>query len=143
MEYTLSIIKPDAMKRGLQDKILKMIEGSKLKILIQKTEQLTLEKAQNFYAIHKERPFFDELCKSMITAPVSIQVLYGENAIAKYRQLMGATNPSEAADGTIRKTYGLSIGDNSIHGSDSKENAEYEILQMFNLKDLIEAGRAQ
>lgn len=140
MEYTLSIIKPDAMKRNLQDPICKMFEANGLHILIHKVEQLSLEKAQAFYAVHKERPFFVELCEQMIECPVSIQVLYAPNAIKQYRDLMGATNPADAAEGTIRKAYGLSIGENSVHGSDSLANADYEIAQMFGAQELLNAS---
>lgn len=140
MQCTLSIIKPDAMKRGLQNKILKMIEDAGLKILIQKTINLTPEQAKAFYIVHKGRPFYDKLCQSMTECPVSVQVLYALDAIKKYRDLMGATNPADAAEGTIRKAHGLSIGENSVHGSDSQENAEYEIMQMFSAKELINAA---
>jgi len=138
-QYTLSIIKPDAMKRGLQDTILKMITDSGLKILVQKTIHLSEEQAKKFYEIHKERPFYDELWQSMITEPVSIQVLFAEDAIKKYRDLMGATNPEQAAEGTIRKAHALSVGENSVHGSDSAENAQTEILQFFTISELLNA----
>ncbi len=140
MQYTLSIIKPDAMKRNLQAAILKMIEDAGLKSLVQKTIHLTAEQAQAFYAVHKDRPFYKQLWESMIECPVSVQVLYAEDAIKKYRDLMGATNPSDASEGTIRKEHGLSIGENSVHGSDSEKNAEYEIAQMFSATELIEAA---
>lgn len=143
MEYTLSIVKPDAMKRNLQEKILNMIEDSGLKIIAQKTVKLTMAQARNFYIVHKDRPFYDELCQSMIECPVSIQILAGKNAIKKYRDLMGATNPKDAATGTIRKKYALSIGENSVHGSDSKENAEYEITQLFSTQELAKTGIAK
>lgn len=139
MEYTLSIIKPDAMKRSIQNDILKMISDAGLKIIAQKTIQLDMEKAQNFYIVHKDRPFYDELCASITECPVSVQILAGNDAIKKYRTLMGATNPSEAQEGTIRKAFGLSIGENSVHGSDALETAEYEIGQMFSIKELLEA----
>lgn len=137
MEYTLSIIKPDAMKRGLQDEILAMLEENGLKIVAHKVTHLTLEQARNFYIVHKARPFYDELCTSLTECPVSVQVLGADDAIVKYRALMGATNPADAAEGTIRKKYGLSIGENSVHGSDSTENAEYEIWQMFSSTELL------
>jgi|GEM_PF-403285 len=143
MEYTLSIVKPDAMKRNLQQEILNMIEDSGLKIVAQKTIKLTMAQARNFYIVHKDRPFYDELCESMIECPVSIQILEGKNAIKQYRDLMGATNPKDAATGTIRKKYAISIGENSVHGSDSKENAEYEITQLFSAQELIKSGLAK
>ena len=140
MEYTLSIIKPDAMKRGLQNDILKMIttDGG-LTIVLQKNIQLTIEQARKFYDVHKERPFYDQLCNSMIECPVSVQILSGEDAIKKYRKLMGATNPAQSEEGTIRKKFGISIDENSVHGSDAPETAEYEILTLFSIKELIEA----
>lgn len=131
MEKTLSIIKPDAMVRNLQGAVLKMIQDSGLKIVAQKMIHLTKAQAQAFYAVHKERGFFDELCESMITSPVSVQVLAGNDAIKKYRDLMGATNPANADEGTIRKAFGESIEGNSVHGSDSAENAKTEISFFF------------
>lgn len=140
MEYTLSIIKPDAMKRDLQNTILAMCEDAGLKVCLQKTIHLTKEQAQKFYEVHNQRPFFDELWQQMIECPVSVQVLGAENAIKRYRDLMGATNPADAAVGTIRNAHGLSVGENSVHGSDSAENAAIEIAQMFSAEELTTAG---
>ncbi|MEM8699346.1 MAG: nucleoside-diphosphate kinase, partial [Pseudomonadota bacterium] len=120
---TFSIIKPDATNRNLTGQINAMLEGAGLRIVAQKRLHLTKAQAGEFYAVHKERPFYDELCTFMASAPIVAQVLEGEDAVAANRQVMGATNPAEADEGTIRKAFALSIGENSVHGSDSEENA--------------------
>ena len=130
-ERTLSIIKPDATDRNLIGKINVKFEESGLKIIAQKRLLLTAKQAADFYAVHAERPFFQSLIDFMTSGPVVVQILSGENAINKNRDIMGATNPSEAADGTIRKEFALDIEKNSVHGSDSKENAEKEISYFF------------
>ncbi|MBN9320357.1 MAG: nucleoside-diphosphate kinase [Caulobacterales bacterium 68-7] len=130
-ERTFSIIKPDATKRNLTGKVNAVIEDAGLRIVAQRRIQLSRAQAEKFYEIHKERPFFGELVDFMISAPVVVQVLEGENAVARYRDVMGATNPAQAADGTIRKLFAESVGENSVHGSDSAENAAIEIVQFF------------
>ena len=131
MERTLSIIKPDAVKKGVIGKIVDRFESSGLRIAAAKTLYLSRREAESFYAIHKERPFFNDLVDFMISAPVFVAVLEGENAVAKNRELMGATNPKEAAKGTIRADFADSIDANAVHGSDSAENAAKEIAQFF------------
>lgn len=138
LERTLSIIKPDAMKRDLQDNINKMITANGMKIIVQKNLQMNTEIAAAFYEVHKERPFYSALVEYMSSGPVLIQVLEGENAVVKYRELMGATNPQDAAEGTIRKEYALDIEKNSVHGSDSSENAIDEILFFFAKYELLD-----
>ena len=137
IERTLSIIKPDATRRNLTGKINSMLEDGGLRIVAQKRIQLDRAKAEDFYAVHKERPFFDGLCSFMTSGPVVVQVLEAENAIALNREIMGATNPAEAAEGTIRKTYAESIEANSAHGSDSAENAAIEISYFFSEDEII------
>ncbi len=137
VERRLSIIKPDATKRNLTGAIIAKLEGAGLRIVAQKRIQLTLQQAQTFYGVHKERPFFDELCEFMISEPIVVQVLEGEDAIAKNREVMGATNPEEAAEGTIRKEYALSIGENSVHGSDGADTAKEEIAYFFSGLELV------
>lgn len=137
MERTLSIIKPDATRRNLTGKINALIEANGLRIIAQRRIQLTRAQAEQFYSVHKERAFFDELCTFMISGPVVIQALEGENAIAKYRDIMGATNPANAEAGTIRKEFAESIEANSVHGSDSLENAATEIAFFFSGLDLV------
>ena len=137
MERTLSIIKPDAVKRNLTGHINQLIEKNNLKILTSKTHNLSKKEAESFYGVHKERPFFNSLVKFMTSGPVQIQVLEGENAVAGYREIMGATNPKEAIDGTIRKLFAESIEANSVHGSDSSENASIEIAFFFSGLELI------
>jgi nucleoside-diphosphate kinase len=134
---TFSIIKPDATERNLTGAINKVIEDGGLRIVAQRRIQMTQTQAERFYDIHKERPFFGELVEFMTSAPVVVQVLEGENAVARYRDVMGATNPEEAADGTIRKLFAKSIGENSAHGSDSDENAAIEIAQFFSEADIV------
>jgi nucleoside-diphosphate kinase len=131
MNRTLSIIKPDATKRNITGKVNTIIEASGLKIVAQKRIQLTKAQAQAFYAVHNERPFFNGLVEFMMSAPVVVQVLEGKNAVETYRGIMGATNPSDAAAGTIRKELALNIEENSVHGSDSDENAANEIAFFF------------
>ena len=131
MEHTLSIIKPDATTRNITGKINAMIEASGLKIVAQKMIRLSKDQAQEFYEQHKDRPFYENLVNFMSSAPVVVQVLEGENAIVNYRKIMGATNPAGAEEGTIRKTYALSIDKNSVHGSDSPEAAAREINFFF------------
>ncbi|MCR9218750.1 MAG: nucleoside-diphosphate kinase [Alphaproteobacteria bacterium] len=130
-ERTLSIIKPDATRRNLTGKINAMLEDAGLRIVAQKRLQLTKEQAETFYAVHKERAFYNDLVAFMTSGPVVVQVLEGENAVAKNREVMGATNPANADDGTIRKLYGESVEANSVHGSDSQENAAIEIAYFF------------
>jgi nucleoside-diphosphate kinase len=137
IERTFSIIKPDATRRNLTGAINAKLEAAGLRIIAQKRIHMSLEKAQGFYAIHKERPFFGELTEFMSSEPVVVQVLEGENAVAKNREIMGATNPAEAAPGTIRKEYALNIGENSVHGSDSLENAKIEIAYFFEDSEIV------
>jgi nucleoside-diphosphate kinase len=137
MQKTFSIIKPDAVKRNLIGHINQMIESSDLKILASKKMYLTKKQAEIFYDMHKERPFFSSLVEYMTSGPVQVQVLEGENAVSKYRKIMGATNPAEAENGTIRKLYAESIEANSVHGSDSGENAKIEIGFFFSGSELI------
>ena len=131
MNRTLSIIKPDATKRNITGKVNAIIEASGLKIVAQKRIQLTKSQAEAFYAVHNERPFFNGLVEFMMSAPVVVQVLEGKDAVATYRGIMGATNPSDAEAGTIRKELALNIEENSVHGSDSDENAANEIAFFF------------
>jgi nucleoside-diphosphate kinase len=130
-ERTFSIIKPDATKRNLTGKINAVIEDAGLRIVAQRRIRMTEAQAKKFYEVHKERPFYGELVETMTSAPVVVQVLEGDNAMARYREVMGATNPEQAADGTIRKLFALNVGENSVHGSDSAENATLEIAQFF------------
>ena len=136
MQRTFSIIKPDAVKRNLIGHINQMIESSDLKILASKKMYLTKNQAEIFYEVHKERPFFNSLVEYMTSGPVQVQVLEGEDAVAKYRKIMGATNPAEAEEGTIRKLFAESIEANSVHGSDSVENAKIEISFFFSGSEL-------
>ena len=131
VERTLSIIKPDAVAKNVIGQIYARFEGAGLKIVAAKMAHLSRGEAEAFYAVHKERPFFGELTEFMSSGPTIVQVLEGENAIAKNREVMGATNPAEAAEGTIRKTYANSIGENSVHGSDAPETAAEEIAFWF------------
>ena len=137
MDRTFSIIKPDATKRNLTGSINSVIEKNGLRIIAQKRIKLTTEQAQKFYAVHNEKPFFSELVEYMTSEPVVVQVLYGENAVKKYRDVMGSTNPENADEGTIRKAYGLNIQENSVHGSDSEENAKKEIEYFFNEEEIV------
>jgi nucleoside-diphosphate kinase len=136
-ERTFSIIKPDATKRNLTGKINAVIEDAGLRIVAQRRIRMTDAQAKSFYEVHKERPFYGELVEFMISGPVVVQVLEGEGAVAKYREVMGATNPEQAAPGTIRKLYANNVGENSVHGSDSQDNAAIEIAQFFNESDIV------
>ena len=137
MNRTFSIIKPDATKRNITGAINKIIEDSNLMIVAQKRIKLSKETAEGFYSIHKEKPFFNDLIEYMTSGPVIVQVLEGDDAVDKYRKIMGATNPENAEIGTIRKQYALNIQENSVHGSDSIENAEIEINYFFNDNEII------
>ena len=137
MNQTFSIIKPDATKRNITGAINKVIEESGLRIIAQKRIKLTNEQAENFYSVHKERPFFRDLIEFMTSEPVIVQVLSGENCVDRYRSVMGATNPEDADEGTIRKLFALNIQENSVHGSDSKENAKIEIDFFFKSEEIV------
>lgn len=137
IERTLSIIKPDATARNLTGRINAKFEDAGLRIVAQKRIQLTMAQAGQFYEVHKDRPFYDELCTFMASGPVVVQVLEGEGAIARNREVMGATNPANAADGTIRKEFALSVGENSVHGSDAPETAAVEIAFFFSGLELV------
>jgi nucleoside-diphosphate kinase len=136
-ERTFSIIKPDATRRNLTGAINAKIEGAGLRIIGQKRVKWSKTQAEAFYGVHKERPFFNDLVSFMISGPVVVQVLEGENAVVKYREVMGATNPANAAPGTIRKEFAESIEANSVHGSDSPENAAIEISQVFKPEEIV------
>jgi nucleoside-diphosphate kinase len=137
VERTFSIIKPDATTRNLTGAINAMIEQAGLRIIAQRRTRITREQAETFYAVHRARPFFGELVEFMISGPVVVQVLEGENAVARYRDLMGATDPAKAAPGTIRKVHARSIGENSVHGSDAPDTAVKEIAQFFCGNDIV------
>jgi len=137
VERTLSILKPDALQSGVVGKILSKFEEAGLKPVAMKMLHLTQKQAEGFYAVHKERPFFKSLVQYMTSGPVIVQVLEGENAVARNREVMGATNPANAAEGTIRKLFAKSIEANSVHGSDSPENAKTEIAYFFEPKDVV------
>ena len=137
MEQTLSIIKPDAVKKGVIGKIIDRFESNSLRIAAMKKVQLSEQDAAEFYAVHKERPFFGELVEFMTSGPVVVMVLEGENAVVKNRELMGATNPKEAAPGTIRADFAESIDANAVHGSDSLENAKTEIAFFFAQREIV------
>ena len=137
VERTFLIIKPDATARNLTGAINAMIEQAGLRIIAQKRVRISREQAEAFYAVHRERPFFGELVEFMISGPVIVQVLEGENAIAKYREIMGATDPAKAAPGTIRKTHAKSISENSVHGSDAPDTAQQEIAQFFSGNEIV------
>ena len=132
-----SIIKPDATRRNLTGAVNAVIEAAGLRIVAQRRIQMTRAQAETFYGVHKERPFFGELVDTMTSAPVVVQVLEAENAVPAYREIMGATNPENAAEGTIRKLFALNVGENSVHGSDSDENAALEIAQFFTDADIV------
>jgi nucleoside-diphosphate kinase len=136
-ERTFSIIKPDATRRNLTGKINAVIEDAGLRIVGQRRVRMSRAQAEKFYEVHKERPFYGELVEFMTSGPIVVQVLEGDNAVAKYREVMGATNPAQAAEGTIRKLYAVSIQDNSVHGSDSPDNAKVEIAQFFTDGDIV------
>lgn len=137
LERTFSIIKPDATRRNLTGAVNAKLEGADLRIIAQKRIRMSRAQAEGFYGVHKERPFFGELVDFMISGPVVIQVLEGENAVLKNREVMGATNPAQAEPGTIRKEFALSIGENSVHGSDSLENAKTEIAFFFKDDEIV------
>jgi nucleoside-diphosphate kinase len=137
IERTFSILKPDATSRNLTGAINAMIEQAGLRIIAQKRLRMSRAEAETFYAVHRERPFFRDLVEFMTSGPVVVQVLEGENAIAKYRDVMGATDPAKAAEGTIRKIYARSIQENSVHGSDSAETAATEIAQFFSGNEIV------
>lgn len=136
-ERTFSILKPDATRRNLTGAINAVIEKAGLRIVGQRRIRMTREQAETFYGVHRERPFFGELVEFMTSGPVVVQVLEGDNAVAKYREVMGATNPANADEGTIRKLYAESVGENSVHGSDSAENAKLEIEQFFTEDQIV------
>ncbi len=136
-ERTFSIIKPDATRRNLTGAITKMLEDSGLRVVASKRIRMTREQAEGFYGVHRERPFFNDLVTFMISGPVVVQVLEGENAVARNREVMGATNPANAEEGTIRKTHAESIEANSVHGSDSLENAKTEIDYFFKADEIV------
>ena len=137
IERTFSILKPDATERNLTGAINAIIEKAGLRVIAQKRVRISREQAEKFYSVHRERPFFGELVDFMISGPVVVQVLEGENAIARYREVMGATDPAKAAVGTIRKTHAKSIGENSVHGSDAPETAIREIAQFFSENEIV------
>ncbi len=136
-QRTLSIIKPDAVERNLIGAIAQMIEGAGLKVVAMKMLHLSKKQAEGFYAVHKEKPFYGELTDYMTSGPVVVSVLEGDDAIKRYRDVMGATNPANAAEGTIRKTYALNLQANSVHGSDAPETAAYEISYFFNALEIV------
>ncbi len=136
-ERTFSILKPDATERNLTGAINALIEGAGLRIVAQKRIQMSRDQAEAFYGVHKERPFFGELVEMMTSAPVVVQVLEGDGAIAKYREIMGATNPANAAEGTIRKLHAKSVGENTVHGSDAPDTAAMEIAQFFAGNEIV------
>jgi nucleoside-diphosphate kinase len=136
-ERTFSILKPDATARNLTGKINAVIEDAGLRIVAQRRIRMSREQAEDFYDVHRERPFYGELVDFMTSGPVVVQVLEGKNAVAKYREVMGATNPAQADEGTIRKLFAQSVGENSVHGSDSPDNAKIEIAQFFDADDIV------
>ena len=137
VERTFSILKPDATERNLTGAINAIIEKAGLRIVAQKRVRISREQAERFYAVHRERPFFRELVEFMISGPVVVQVLEGEKAIVRYREVMGATDPAKAADGTMRKVHARSIGENSVHGSDAPDTAMREIAQFFSDNEIV------
>ena len=137
IERTFSIIKPDAVARNLVGEITSMLENSGLRVVASKRIQLTQEKAAEFYSVHADKSFFDSLCEFMCSGPIVVQVLEADNAVQKNRDIMGSTNPEDAAEGTIRKKFALSLEKNSVHGSDSIENAKMEINHFFEEEDII------
>lgn len=136
-ERTFSIIKPDATARNLTGRINAVIEDAGLRIVAQRRIRMTRAQAETFYGIHKDRPFYGELVEFMTSGPVVVQVLEGEDAVARHREVMGATNPAQAGEGTIRKLYAVSMGENSVHGSDSPDNARLEIGQFFAEEEIV------
>ena len=134
---TFSIIKPDATRRNLTGAVTKMLEDAGLRVVASKRIHMTRDQAEGFYGVHRERPFFADLVAFMTSGPVVVQVLEGEDAVKRNRDIMGATNPADAAEGTIRKTFALSIGENTVHGSDSEENAAIEIAYFFKPEEIV------
>ncbi len=137
LERTFSIIKPDATKRNITGKVIAKLEEGGLRVVASKRIHMTREQAEGFYGVHKDRPFFGELVEFMMSGPVVVQVLEGENAVARNREIMGATNPAEAAPGTIRAEFAQSIGENSVHGSDAPETAKEEIAFFFKEEEIV------
>jgi nucleoside-diphosphate kinase len=137
IERTFSIIKPDATKRNITGKVIDKLESAGLRVVAQKRIRMTRQQAEGFYAVHRERPFFNELVEFMSSGPVVVQVLEGENAVAKNREVMGATNPKDAAPGTIRAEFAESVGENSVHGSDAAETAKQEIEFFFKKDEIV------
>ena len=140
LEQTLSIIKPDGVRRNLVGKILSRFEENNLRIVATKMIHMTISDAEGFYAVHHERPFFSELTQFMSSGPVVVSILEGENAVSHHREIMGATNPAEAAEGTIRRDYAESLGENTVHGSDSLENAAVEIAYFFSQTERVNSA---
>ena len=140
LEQTLSIIKPDGVRRNLVGKILSQFEENNLRIVATKIILMTISDAEGFYAVHRERPFFSELTQFMSSGPVVVSILEGENAVSHHREIMGATNPAEAAEGTIRRDYAESLGENTVHGSDSLENAAVEIAYFFSQTERVNSA---
>ena len=140
LEQTLSIIKPDGVRRNLVGKIISRFEENNLRIITTKMIHMTISAAEGFYAVHRERPFFSELTKFMSSGPVVVSILEGENAISHHREIMGATNPAEAAEGTIRRDFAESLGENTVHGSDSLENAAIESAYFFSQTEIVNSG---
>ena len=138
VERTLMLIKPDAVRKGVEGEIIAHVQKHGFKLIGLKKLKLTKEQAKQFYIVHKDRPFYDELTDFMSSGPIVAMVWEGEDAIARIREIMGATNPEEAAEGTLRKLYGTNIGENAVHGSDSKESADYEIPFFFSRLELVE-----
>ncbi len=138
VERTLMLIKPDAVKKGVEGKIIAHVQEKGFKLLALKKLKLTKEQAKQFYIVHKDRPFYDELCEFMSSGPIVAMVWEGENAISRIREIMGATNPEEAAEGTLRKLYGTNVGENAVHGSDSPESASVEIPFFFSRLEIVE-----
>ncbi len=138
VERTLMLIKPDAVRKNVEGEIIALVQKQGFKLVGLKKLKLTKEQAKQFYIVHKDRPFYDELTDFMSSGPIVAMVWEGENAISRIREIMGATNPEEAAEGTIRKLYGTNIGENAVHGSDSKESADYEIPFFFSRLELVE-----
>ena len=140
LEQTLSIIKPDGVRRNLGGKILSRFEKNNLRIVATKMVHMTISEAEGCYAVHHERPFFSELTQFMSSGPVLVSILEGENAVSLHREIMGATNPAEAAEGTIRRDYAESLGTNTVHGSDSLENAAVEIAYFFSQTEKVNSA---
>ena len=140
MEQTLSIIKPDGVRRNLVGKIISRFEENNLRIVATKMIQMTISEAEGFYDVHRERPFFSELTQFMSSGPVLVSILEGENAVSHHREIMGATNPTEASEGTIRGDYAESLGENTVHGSDSIKNAAVEIDYFFSKAEIVNSN---